>query len=136
MLVLSQSVYDEVVDHAREGSPDEACGILGGEFDAEESTAVRSHPTENAASDPRTEYAVDPEEQFAVMNRIEDDGREVVGFYHSHPSGPSEPSPTDRARATWEGYSYVIVVLDGTAPYVGSWRWTGERFRQEIVAVQ
>lgn len=136
MLTLSRTVYDDIVDHARAGDPEEVCGIFGGEFDDEESLATASHRTENAASEPRTEYAIDPEEQFAVMGAIEDGGQDVVGFYHSHPQGPPRPSDTDRARATWDGYSYVIVTLGGTHPYVGSWRWTGEGFSQEVVAVQ
>jgi proteasome lid subunit RPN8/RPN11 len=69
------------------------------------------------------------------MRTIEDGGEDVVGFYHSHPSGPPRPSQTDTARATWEGYSYVIVSLDGQQPYVGSWRWTGDHFEQEVVAI-
>lgn len=135
MLVLTRSAYDDIVTHARSGSPNEVCGILGGEFDDEESRAVASHRTENVAETPRTEYAIDPEEQLAVMDGIETDEQAVVGFYHSHPQGPPAPSQTDRARATWEGYSYVIVALGGTHPYVGSWRWTGEAFRQEVVAI-
>ena len=136
MLVLSRDVYDDLVTHAREGAPEEVCGILGGEFGDEESRAVDGHRTENAASAPRTEYAVDPEEQFAVMETIEDADRAVVGFYHSHPQGPPVPSQTDRTQATWADYSYVIVSLDGAHPYVGSWRWTGESFKQEAVAVR
>ncbi|MFD1587715.1 desampylase [Halorientalis brevis] len=136
MLVLSRGVYDDVVEHARTGSPEEVCGILGGEFGADESHAGASYRTDNAADAPRTEYAIDPEEQFAVMDDVEDAGRDVVGFYHSHPQGPPRPSQTDRARATWEGYTYVIVSLDGAHPYVGAWRWTGDAFSQEVVAVR
>ena len=37
--------------------------------------------------------------------------------------------------ATWAGYSYVIVSLDGSTPEIGSWRWTGEGFERERVEV-
>lgn len=136
MLVLSRTAYDGIVDHALAGAPEEVCGVLGGDHGSEESRADRGRRAENAAAHPRTAYAIDPEEQLALMEGVEDAGREVVGFYHSHPAGPPEPSETDVARATWPGYSYVVVVLDGTHPYVGSWRWTGEEFRQEIVRVR
>ena len=67
------------------------------------------------------------------MDRIEENGMEVVGFYHSHPIGPDEPSETDAADATWDGYSYVIVSLNGSHPFVGSWRWTGDGVRPRSV---
>ncbi|MEA5406272.1 M67 family metallopeptidase [Haloarculaceae archaeon H-GB2-1] len=86
--------------------------------------------------DPRTRYALDAAEQLQAIEAIEAEGLETVGFYHSHPAGPPGPSETDAANATWPGVSYVIVVLDGAHPYVGSWRWTGEAFRQETVALR
>jgi len=134
MLRIARSVYDAAIDHAREGDPAEVCGVLGGDRGAT-GHARTLRRAENAADEPRTEYRIDPTAQLALMEEIEADGEAVVGFYHSHPSGPAAPSPTDRRRATWTGRSYVIVVLDGTHPYVGSWRWTGERFEREAVAL-
>jgi proteasome lid subunit RPN8/RPN11 len=134
MLRMAREVYDATVDHAREGVPAEVCGVLGGNRGAT-SHARTVHRAENVASDPRIEYRIDPTEQLALMEEVEAAGEDVVGFYHSHPRGPAEPSPTDRRRATWTDRSYVIVVLDGTHPYVGSWRWTGEDFEREAVAL-
>lgn len=136
MLTLTQEVYDAVVDHALGGAPEEACGVLGGEFGDETRQASVVQQAENAAAEPQTTYRVDPEEQFELMENIESAGLDVVGFYHSHPAGPARPSPTDRARANWPGYSYLIVLLTGTHPFVGSWRWTGEEFEPEVVALR
>ncbi|RXK46350.1 desampylase [Halorientalis pallida] len=136
MLELSRSVYDELIAHARERAPEECCGVLGGRQGADRSRADRHRRASNIASDPETAYELDPEEQLAHMQAIEDAGQDVVGFVHSHPAGPPRPSRTDERQATWTGYSYVIVVLDGAEPFVGSWRWTGERFQQETVAIQ
>ncbi|WP_424016565.1 desampylase [Halorientalis pallida] len=150
MLELTRGVYDEIIAHARERDPEECCGVLGGarEGDWKEpserasgraapaSHADRYRRAANVAEAPRTAYELDPEEQLAHMQAIEDAGREVVGFVHSHPAGPPAPSRTDERQATWAGYSYVIVALGGAEPFVGSWRWTGEGFEQEVVAVQ
>ncbi|RBI63685.1 hypothetical protein DMJ13_03910 [halophilic archaeon] len=137
MITLSREVYDTLVSHARRGRPEEVCGILAGDRDGDDGDAYVGDTflTENVADDPRTRYAIDPEEQLAVMETIESQGTEVVGFYHSHPSGPDSPSDADRSSATWPGYSYVIVSLNGSNPYVGSWRWTGDRFDPEAVVV-
>jgi proteasome lid subunit RPN8/RPN11 len=129
MLRLDPGVREAIVEHAREGAPEEVCGVLGGRR-GEESAATTSRRAENVAVTPRTRYELDPAEQLRLMDDIENGGDDVVGFYHSHPAGPAGPSETDAAQATWTGYSYVIVDLS-REPSVGSWRWTGERFEEE-----
>jgi len=136
MLTLDRGVYDAIVEHAVEGKPAEVCGVLGGQRGEERSHASTAERTDNVASSPRTEYEMGPEEQLGAMESIEGTGEDIIGFYHSHPAGPPRPSETDAARATWPGHSYVIVVLDGTYPFVGSWRWTGETFEGERVRIE
>lgn len=131
MLQLTPAVYEAIVDHAVSGGRREACGILGGDHGSETSHAVAVHRAENVADTPRRTYRIDPAEQLELMEAIERAGHDVVGFYHSHPEGPSQPSGTDVARATWRGYSYLIVATPGGEPAVGSWRWTGDRFVSE-----
>jgi len=140
-LRLERPVHDAVLEHAREGAPDEVCGVLGGVratleaagADDRASVARTVERVSNTAPTPRTRYELDPTEQFRAMESIEGAGGDLVGFYHSHPRGPPRPSATDEALATWAGYSYVIVSLGGPEPEVRSWRWTGERFEREAV---
>ena len=124
-----------MVAHAREGAPEEVCGILAGTDESGARRIEARHPAANVASTPRTNYELDPREQLELMEAVEDAGREVVGFYHSHPAGPTGPSATDAAEATWPGKSYLIVSLSGDSASVGSWRWTGEKFSWEGVQV-
>jgi proteasome lid subunit RPN8/RPN11 len=135
MLRIAREVRDDLLAHAREGAPEEVCGVLGGTHDPEESTVTTALRGENAAADRRLRYELAPEDQLHLMQRVEDGGDDVVGWYHSHPAGPARPSGTDARLATWEGYSYVIVVLSGEKPRIGSWRWTGERFAEEEVDI-
>lgn len=134
MLILGRAEYDAIIEHATDGRPAEVCGILAGEFGETRSKVTGTHRATNVSERPRTEYYMDPEEQLALIDKIDDAGDELVGFYHSHPKGPTIPSQTDANRATWPGYSYVIIALDGY-PYVGSWRWTDDEFEQETVGV-
>lgn len=136
MLEISRDLYDELVSRSRDGGEREVCGVLGGRFDADHSVATTLQPTPNVAERPEIRYEIDPEELLERIEAIEDDGLDVVGFYHSHPAGPTVPSETDAAQATWTDRSYVIVALDGY-PSVGSWRWRGEEdaFEQEPVRV-
>ncbi|QKY21934.1 M67 family metallopeptidase (plasmid) [Halolamina sp. CBA1230] len=136
MIEFAREAYDDVVYAGYDGAPEEACGVLAGEYGEAESTVLEAHPTENAADTPEIRYYIDPEEQLAVIEEIEDSGLDVVGFYHTHPAGPTQPSETDAERAAWPGYSYAICAFDGY-PYLGSWRWQGdeEGFEQEVVRV-
>lgn len=134
MLELTRAAYDDVVDAALDGAPEEICGVLSGTHGEASSRAEAVHPVDNVADRPTVRYALDSEEMLAVVESVEEDGRDVVGFYHSHPNGPPRPSETDVEQATWRGYSYVICALDGR-PFVGSWRWLGEAFDGERVAL-
>ncbi|MFB6353977.1 MAG: desampylase [Halobacteriales archaeon] len=137
MLAVPRAVYDAVVAHAVEAAPEEACGVIGGEFEERRSTVRAVRRATNAADAPRHEYAIDPAEQLALHDELEAAGHDVVGFYHSHPRGPAGPSGTDVERATWPDRSYVIVDLAGEHPFVGAWRWDGaaERFVREVLDV-
>ncbi len=142
VIEFTRPAYDAVVDHARRGDPAEVCGVLAGKpvdgaADGDHDVVVEARPTDNVAERPETRYRIDPEELFAVVESVEADGLEVVGFYHSHPAGPAEPSGTDVARATWIDHSYVVCALDGH-PFVGSWRWRGddEGFEPEKLALR
>lgn len=134
MLRLTRAAYDAVVDAALDGRPEEVCGVLAGGRDGETSRVDAVHPVPNVAENPTVRYTLDPEAQFAAFEAAEGAGREVVGFYHSHPTGPPRPSETDVADAAWPDHSYVICSLDGH-PFVGSWRWRGDAFEVEPVVV-
>jgi proteasome lid subunit RPN8/RPN11 len=150
VIEFSTDAYETIISHAREGTPHEVCGVLGGqrvepsggeaEDDAgstepEPADQVRSvHRAANVARSPQRTYLIDPEEQLAIMDDIEESGEEVLGFYHSHPTGPARPSEVDERRATWAGYSYAICLP--SVPFVGSWHWNGETFSPEVLSLR
>ncbi|MFW6385455.1 MAG: desampylase [Halodesulfurarchaeum sp.] len=135
MLVLEKSVCESIVEHARRGTPEEVCGLLAGRS-GELDLITRNYETANVAVEPRATYAIDPEEQYRLMTEIDETGLDLIGFYHSHPASPAEPSPIDRDRATWEGYRYLIVSLAGSTPVLDAWRLTGDGFERDTVSVR
>ena len=103
MVVIPAELRHELVAHAREEEPNEACGLVllrGG-------VAERYERGRNAAASPyRFELEVDPELWF-----LEDDGYELAVF-HSHLSSPPRPSRTDVENiGLWEGKPYLIYSL-------------------------
>jgi proteasome lid subunit RPN8/RPN11 len=136
VLALSRSAYDAILDHARADAPREACGALVGRENGEAVVADTVRRVANVADAPRVTYELDAEATLAVFDEAEATGREVVGFYHSHPAGPARMSETDREQASWPGYVYVLASLAARLPILDAWTWTGESFEREDVAVR
>jgi proteasome lid subunit RPN8/RPN11 len=127
-LIVTPAAHDSLLEHARAGAPDEVCGVLGGVDPTDGPTRVTTTvAVPNVASSSETRYELAPEGMIDAIERTEESA-EHLGFYHSHPRGPPEPSATDRAQATWSGYVYAIVSLPDAR--VRAWRWTGERFER------
>lgn len=127
-LLLPAAVRDALHERRVAGAATEVCGVLVGDGASDADAADRvaeAVPVANVAADPERFYELDPAETVATIEDAESRGRDVIGFYHSHPRGPAEPSETDRDRATWTGYVYAIVAPEEIVAY----RWTGEAFR-------
>jgi proteasome lid subunit RPN8/RPN11 len=106
MLKIQQHVIDAMIAHARDVAPNECCGLLAG-ADRLIDECIR---TRNVKASP-TEYLVDPADHFAAIRRLRNEGREVVGAYHSHPRSAAVPSPTDVSEAHYPEFVYLIVSL-------------------------
>lgn len=138
VLRIRAAALADVYAHAREGRPEEVCGLLAGRREGDAHVVERVFRVRNAHPRPVGEYMLDPQEQLRLTLHVEDElGLEVVGFYHSHPAGPARLSATDAARASWPGASYLLVHL---APHEGhlSARWDAAkgRFVAEDVAAE
>ncbi len=105
-LILPARLAAEIVDHARQGYPEEVCGLVAGR----DGSAVSAFRGRNLSPTPVVAYELDPE-TLARMIDFEDAGLETVAIYHSHPRGPEIPSPTDIACATYPDSIYLIVSL-------------------------
>jgi proteasome lid subunit RPN8/RPN11 len=101
---IARALIDEIVAHSRDDLPNECCGLIGG--NAGEMTSV--HRARNAAGT-WLRYEVHPSDQIRIMDRIEADGEEMVGIYHSHTKSEAVPSHTDINLAeAWPDPLYLI----------------------------
>ena len=121
---VPQEMLDEMIAHARGDAPNECCGLIGGS--PEEALSV--HRAENAEASP-FRYSIAPREQLELMNRIDDDGQQVAGIYHSHTRTPAYPSQTDINLASgWPDAVYFIVSLEHPdTPAVKAFRIKGSK---------
>jgi proteasome lid subunit RPN8/RPN11 len=103
---IPQSIYGEMVEHAREEAPNECCGLIGGD-DGEARTLYRAR---NAEASP-LRYNLDPQDQFRIMREMEERGEELSAIYHSHTHSPAYPSQTDINLAAYPDALCLIVSL-------------------------
>ena len=102
-MVIPAPVREALAEHARDESPNEACGLVVVRDDVAE-RYVRGVNT--AASPYRFELDVPPETWF-----LEDEGYELAVF-HSHISSPPRPSRTDVENVgLWSGRPYLIYTV-------------------------
>jgi proteasome lid subunit RPN8/RPN11 len=122
-LIVSPSVVDAIVAHARAEAPNECCGLLTGRGNR----VASAIPTRNALASP-TRFLVDPRDHFAALRRARSRAEAVIGAYHSHVASAAEPSKTDLEEATDSSLVHVIVSLAGAEPAVRAFRLVGGRF--------
>jgi proteasome lid subunit RPN8/RPN11 len=128
---IRQDVIARIVAHAVEELPNECCGLLIGSADIVED-AARARNLKRS----RTKFQVEPADHFAAIRKARAAGLEVIGAYHSHPSGPSGPSDTDRARLTDPSMFHIIVSLAHGTKTVRAFRLVDGNFSPlEIVPV-
>jgi [CysO sulfur-carrier protein]-S-L-cysteine hydrolase len=129
---VSRSIYEEMLEHAREEAPNECCGIIGGK-DGEAATLYRAT---NAERSP-LRYTLDPNDLFRITFReIPERDEEMLAIYHSHTASPAYPSQTDINLATYPDAIYLILSLaDGEAPLRG-FRIEGEKVSEVDLSVE
>lgn len=110
-LQLLRHLYQALLAEARRSLPNECCGLLGGH-----GGEVRQiFPALNALASP-TAYEIAPRELFELFRRLRAERLNLVGIYHSHPTGENTPSERDRERAYYPEAAYVIISPREDAP--------------------
>lgn len=117
---LRRDHIDEMVQHALEDKPVEACGMLA----MRDGAIVSVHRAKNAEASPYR-FSIDMKEQMRIDRAMEAEASEFAGFYHSHTGSPAVPSPTDvRQMSAMFGPPYVhflVGLKDPEKPEVRVW---------------
>lgn len=120
---ISYAVARQIADAAAAESPNEACGLLAGRGD----TISRAISLRNAAPDPSSHFAFEPNEQLSKVKAIDAAGLDWIGVYHSHPRTAPIPSETDVAAALDPKLLHLIVSLKDAKPAMTLWRIDTDR---------
>lgn len=125
-LTIPKLELEKLHAHARAGFPHEVVGILAGSRATDTVTHVVALVNERADS-PQNRYQVSAMALWKAEQKLDAEGLEVVGYYHSHPDHPALYSDFDREHAL-PNMAYVIVsVLGGEVADTRCWRLHDDR---------
>ena len=116
---IGRALLEEIGAHAREASPAECCGLVGGR----DGRALSVYRLTNVARDALTSYEGEPRELFGAQRAMRDRGEQLLAIYHSHPqSAAPAPSERDVRLAYYPEAVHLIVGLAGGEAVVRAFR--------------
>lgn len=129
---LPQSIYTTIIDHAREGKPEEVCGIIRGRG----LVAYEAFRGQNIAAERIDNYEVDVQ-TLLLQFQFEEIGDAMMGIYHSHPVSVAYPSATDAWNAHYPDSIYLICSLEyDDAPVIRAFRMIPHFLDVDIAALK
>lgn len=124
---VAKKALEVISGTSRRAYPEEGCGFLIGPGPGEVTeawTAMNQHPDPDQK---QSRFRIDPGDLMVVERKLDGGDEVLVGFFHSHPDSPAEPSKTDLELA-WPGYLYLIQTATGGEPgEVRGWRLRDDR---------
>lgn len=133
---------ERIFAHAREGYPFEVCGVLTS-AEPDTGAVTRIVPVANReTAEPRVRYQIAPEDLIRIQRDESAAGREIVGYYHSHPDHPARPSETDRriaAEGLSDGVLHMVIAVEGgvrTTPSAWIFREATQAFEEEALEIE
>ena len=115
-LTLTKEQLQKMIAHVDSHAPLEACGLLAGLNSKVEAVLEVTNQAQSAVR-----YVMDPIEQLNAFEWIESNELDLLGIFHSHPTGPETVSPTDIAQAAYEVVHVILARVDNTWRARGFW---------------
>ncbi|MFW6076058.1 MAG: M67 family metallopeptidase [Chloroflexota bacterium] len=138
ILQLTGKQRSAIEQHAERAYPDECCGAILGRLDGETRIVHDLIEMENTwdPEERRRRFLITAEEVMRVERAARERDLDVLGYYHSHPDAPAQPSEFDREHA-WPWLMYPIAsVRDGTIADLRSWQLSDDRSAYKEVPIQ
>ena len=115
-LVIPKPIWVKMRRHAHRYAPLEACGLLAGR----DGKVIFSQGIRSDARSP-VRFTMNPKGQLRAFERMDELGLELLGIYHSHPSGHRQPSASDIQQALYPVVQVIWFRQDGKWQADGFW---------------
>jgi proteasome lid subunit RPN8/RPN11 len=135
LVSLSSPALEAIRRHGQETYPHECCGALigyaggdAGTADAEAPLILVALPLPNTTEEgPRRRFLIRPTDYRDAEKAARSAELSLLGFYHSHPDHPAQPSQHDLDHA-WPNLFYLIAsVQQGRFEVVRAWYLRDDR---------
>jgi len=138
LIYLLPTELEKIQLHGSHDYPNECCGFLLGSDKDDRKLVTEAWPAPNSRLDsPRNRFLITADDWRAGEKYAQQQGLDILGFYHSHPDHPARPSEYDREHA-WPWMSYIILsVEEGQPKLITSWLLTEDRtkFEEETIEI-
>lgn len=115
---VTRDVIAAIAAEASSAQPLECCGILLGD-----GTRITSAvAARNVHPAPDRHFEIDPQALIDAHRNARKGGPQVLGYYHSHPAGPPEPSTTDCELSAGDGSIWAIHGIAAGEWTIRMWR--------------
>lgn len=112
MIRMAPRLLAFIERRARKAFPREACGLLTGQWQGDDILIRRAVASRNLApADTRDRFEIDPALHIRLQRALRGTVETIVGLFHSHPSGSVDPSPSDMAEASYDGWIWLITAV-------------------------
>ena len=136
MIKIRREDYDNIIRHARNELPNEACGLIAGTVTGEDKVIEKVYFLTNIDHS-REHFSLDPKEQLEAVKDMRANGLKPLGNWHSHPESPSRPSEEDKRLAYDSSASYLILsLLEPEHPVLNSFHISGEVSEKEELQIK
>lgn len=122
MLRIEPQPFTEMKAHAEATYPNECVGAMIGTISNGNKVVESALKLENSAEgSQRAYYQLSPEHLMKADRAARDQGKELIGIYHSHPDCDAYFSETDlKNSCPW--YSFVVLsIKQGKFDHANSW---------------
>jgi len=124
-IIISDKHIKEIIQHAKDGYPEEVCGILAGKKDKVIKVFKITNIEHSSVS-----YFMDSKQQFKAMKECREKGWKMIGIYHSHPEANAYPSDKDVKLAFYEDVAYIIISLKENKPVVKAYEIRNKKIKE------
>jgi proteasome lid subunit RPN8/RPN11 len=112
VLIIPAAELRKMREHAEREYPNQCCGLLHGWRRDHDKHASLAQACRNAAPAPAEAFLIAPQELIMCQRGGREQRFEILGFYHSHPDQPANPSEQDVSLACWTNCSYVVLSVE------------------------
>ena len=113
-ITVSSEALESIRCAAMAAEPLEACGLLLGPqkdamaHEAQPLVITNAVEARNAHPTPMTHFEIEPKALIAAYRQEREGGPQLVGYFHSHPTGHPVPSLTDQEQSACDGRVWAI----------------------------